>query len=293
MEGGPQSLITAISANAKDGEDIRNTYSDSKAFQVLGVDNIQTIYFDENWDVGIGGGLWSTGVAMAYFFRKKSSLIRESLSSVKAKKALELGSGNGFVSVSLLASLPCSCELLNELVITDLEEHLPLIQRTLNANQHIIERFHVDINLLHKRNSGSDSSSSNEAEIKNSSMETMKVIVAKHAWGEFASSSDHLGESNRSCTKFDFIFGSDIAYRDSLHRPLIQSLVFFSHYLTIILLGVTMYDTKPTFFDALWTAGFTYIRIADDDMMPKYRGKGFGLFLVRKRHIHVEETAPL
>lgn len=280
-------MMTAISNNAKDGEDIHHTHSDSKAFQVPADNNIQPIYFDENWDVGIGGGLWSTGVAMAYFFRKKSSIIRESLFNVKANKALELGSGNGFVSVSLLASLPCSCELFKELIITDLEEHLPLIQRTLNANRHIIERFHVDSNLLHKRNACSDlsPSSSNEAETKTSSMETMKVIVARHAWGEFTSSADHLDESNRSCRKFDFIFGSDIAYRDSLHQPLIQSLVYFSHHRTTILLGVTMYDTKPTFFDALWTAGFTYVRIVDDDMMPKYRGNSFGLFLVRKRPI--------
>jgi hypothetical protein len=34
----------------------------------------------------------------------------------------------------------------------------------------------------------------------------------------------------------------------------------------------------------LWTAGFTYIRIVDNDnMLPEYQGKSFGLFLLRRR----------
>jgi hypothetical protein len=270
--------------DAKDGENINSRHG-SKALNISSDKNIGPIYFHDNWDVGIGGGLWSTGLAMAYFFRKKSSVIRESLNSLKANTALELGSGNGFVSVSFLASLSSSGKIFKELVITDLEVQLPLIERTLNANRHIIGRFHVDINLLHKRYAGTESSSLSSSELETkSSMATMKVIVARHAWGEFTSSADHLGESNGCCTKFDFIFGSDIAYRDCLHQPIVQSLVYFSHYRTTILLGVTMYDTKPTFFDALWAAGFTYFRIVDNDnILPEYRGKSFGLFLVRKR----------
>jgi len=75
---------------------------------------------------------------MADYFSKHAPTVCECLSNLDAETALELGSGNGFLSVCFLASLQQQqSKRMKELVITDLQEHLPLIRRTLNANRHI------------------------------------------------------------------------------------------------------------------------------------------------------------
>lgn len=284
------------SSIAADEENIKTGQRSIHIFPFSSSASVRAINFHEDWNAGIGGGLWSTGLAMAYYFSQHSSVVCACLSNLKVKTALELGSGNGFVSVCFLASLTSQCQL-QKLVLTDLEEQLPFIQRTLNANRHIVRRFVVDYNLFQSSNDSSNSSlplssSFYEEETTGSgqplcgTVETnIDVIVAMHSWGEFTTSAE-TNYNDRSCCarKFDFIFGSDVAYQDNLHQPLIQSLVHFSHNRTIILLGVTMNDTKPIFFDALWNAGFTYIRIADNDyVMPEYRGKNFGLFILQRR----------
>jgi len=87
--------------------------------------------------------------------------------------------------------------------------------------------------------------------------------------------------------KFDFIFGSDVAYRDHLHVPLIASIDKFSHEQTLSLIGVTMNDTKPIFFQKLVVAGFTYDRIADHLIAEEFRGTTFSLFVIRRRRVGV------
>jgi predicted nicotinamide N-methyase len=284
------------SSTAADDENIKNDQRSIDIVPFSSYASVRPIYFHEDWNVGIGGGLWSTGLAMAYYFSQHSSVVCACLSNLKVNTAIELGSGNGFVSVCFLASLTSQCQL-KELVLTDLEEQLPFIQRTLNANRHIVRRFVVDYSLFQNSSDSSDSSlplssSFHEEETTGSgqplcgTMETnINVIVAMHSWGEFTTSAETTYNDRNFCArKFDFIFASDVAYQDNLHQPLIQSLVHFSHDRTIILLGVTMNDTKPIFFDALWNAGFTYARIADNDCaMPEYRGKNFGLFILQRR----------
>eukprot|EP01083_Nonionella_stella_P242898 846884_1 len=100
------------------------------------------------------------------------------------------------------------------------------------------------------------------------------TVVKEHRWGEFEPDDDE---------KFDFIFGSDVAYRDFLHEPLIQTLVRYSHEGTISLIGVTMIDTKPKFFTELKEKGFTYVRLPDAQMAPEFRGTTFGLFVIQKK----------
>ena len=51
--------------------------------------------------------------------------------------------------------------------------------------------------------------------------------------------------------EFDLIIGSDLAYRDELHDPLIDAFQQVCSTNTIILLGITMTDTKPIFFTKL------------------------------------------
>jgi hypothetical protein len=257
------------------------------------------VYFQEDWAAGIGGGLWSTGRAMASYFSDHSDTLRKQLLQQQKQKgiglnnqnaklsALELGSGNGFLSVCLLAALQASSlqendrsnnntTILSELAVTDIgKDHLELMRKTLHANKHIV-------------------SASNKTDD-----EKCEVSVVEHKWGEFldddtsgvTSGADNKGESSsslemrvqRGTGTFDFIFGSDLAYRDHLHAPLITSLQKFSHANTISLIGVTMNDTTPAFFTSLWEAGFGYERLGDHWMEPQYRGTNFGFICIQKR----------
>lgn len=214
------------------------SYSESEKQPFLQI-NGNEIYFQEDWGTGIGGGLWSTGKALALFFRDHPDLLRKNLKAINENekiRAIELGSGNGLLSVCLAA---VAKDLISELVITDLDDHLDLIRKSVHENQHV-----VDSNLC-------------------------KIV--EHRWGEF---DDMMGQ------KFDFIFGSDLAYWN-LQEPLIQSLKYFSHKNTISLIGITMLDTKPSFFKMLQQNGFNYNRIPDHAMRGEFRGNTFGLFVIQ------------
>ena len=87
----------------------------------------------------------------------------------------------------------------------------------------------------------------------------------------------------RRLIRYDFIFGSDLAYRDDLHDPLISSLEQLCHKHTISLIGVTMNDTRPVFFDKLSRAGFQYERLADHYLEGQFRGGNFGIFVITRR----------
>jgi len=188
--------------------------------------------------------------------------------------ALELGSGNGFLSVCLAA---VARDLFKELVVTDLQDHLELIERTLMANSHIISLDSPAC--LSERGSS--------ARTDNSPLNT---IVIEHRWGEF-----DLLNGNQECTvesvrrshalsgskTFDFIFGTDVAYRNYLYESLIASLKRFSHQHTISLIGVTMMDTEANFFFKLREAGFRYYRLADHLMDAEFRGNTFGIFVIQ------------
>uniref|UniRef100_A0A7S0CHL5 Calmodulin-lysine N-methyltransferase n=1 Tax=Proboscia inermis TaxID=420281 RepID=A0A7S0CHL5_9STRA len=211
---------------------------------------------------------------MAKYFSDQSSCVQKQF--LTKRTAIELGSGNGFLSVCLLAALINrdgefdetqksdhnnmfkNYVGLNRLVITDFSDHLPLIEKTLEANPSIIE----------------------DAKARN-----MDIEVVKHEWGIFPTCGDDDESRNVLCRDetFDFIFGSDLAYRSTLHEPLIKSLKRFSHDKTVILIGITMNDTPSSFFDKLSDAGFSYERLNDCLMDPKFRGQTFGLFAVQKK----------
>lgn len=228
------------------------------------------VYFNEDWGAGIGGGLWSTGWAMAKYFQSNCIEVRRSLRRLSSKKltVLELGSGNGFLSICFLA---LAMDLIGDLVITDTEEHLELIQNTLDNNSHILSLMSIP----------------------------PKVSVFPHLWGVFKGKDDggsSDNETNNAGTtsvsesslqegtlKFDFIFGSDLAYREELYKPLIASLERLSHSKTVFLLGVTMHDTRPKFFHLLRDAGFRYERLGEHLMEAEFRGTIFGLFMIQKR----------
>lgn len=220
------------------------------------------IYFTDDWETGIGGGLWSTGLAMAKYFQSHSNQVRQSMQRLAATSnsagrkltVLELGSGNGFLSVCLMA---VARDLVGQLVITDTEDHLSLMKNTVQANDHIMDNA------------------------------SCQVVVAEHKWGEF----DNVNVETASVVvvngshQYDVIFGSDLAYREELYEPLICSLKRLCHASTIFLLGVTMKDTTPKFFHLLRDAGFWYTRFPDHVMEPEFRGTTFGIFVIQKRKV--------
>lgn len=235
------------------------------------------IYLNEDWTQGIGGGLWSTGLALAKYFDTEHA--QRQLRSLGIKRVLELGSGNGFLAVCLLASLtkntlstPTAATKddnhssdnndqslsqnyrLDQLIVTDTKEHVALMKSTVfDGNAAIIE-----------------------------SCSSTEVIVAEYLWGKGPITLDTSKYMVNDPT-FDMIVGSDLAYRDELHDPLIATLNESSGPDTVTLLGVTMSDTKPIFFAKLAAAGFQYERLADHLLDPNFRGRTFGIFVIRRR----------
>mmetsp|Transcript_13406 Transcript_13406/g.29116 ORF Transcript_13406/g.29116 Transcript_13406/m.29116 type:complete len:297 (+) Transcript_13406:52-942(+) len=276
------------------------------------------IHFSEDWNTGIGGGLWSTGLAMSKYFEQHADDVVDNLQCLARMKylresqqrsngqqnddgishregisAMELGSGNGFLSVCLLALAAHQSKLLKELVVTDLADHLALMATTLKANPHVWDQLAVieprdgidGDNEIEKKYDGRLSQThSVDDEGRPSST---SVIVAEHMWGEFPSNkTTKCNESenhNIHNEKYDFIFGTDLAYRNSLHKPLIASLVQFSHQHTLCLIGITMTDTQPVFFDLLTKAGFRYEKLADHLLEREFRGSNFGIVAIQRR----------
>lgn len=218
------------------------------------------IYFQEDWQQGIGGGLWSTGLAFSKYLTTAHAA--SNLSSKSDLSILELGSGNGLLSVCLLA-LAKACRhreeaIIKDLVVTDLADHLPLIQKTLDANQHLVA----------------------------SAVNKTKIHVLEHDWGKFAEEEMEEGslatQVQSGQHKFDLIIGSDVAYHADLYDILIASLRQYSHANTTILIGVTMNDTKPEFFSKLHKAGFQYTKFSDHLLDKDFRGRTFGIFSIKK-----------
>ena len=236
--------------------------------------NNTPIFFDENWDVGIGGGLWSNGLSLSKYFIQNSDLLRRNFEGIIAQKrtrssgsnkikAIELGSGNGLLSCCLAAVVG---DQLDALYVTDLEDHLELIKQTFVANQHVVTLQetplgHSDVMVPEENDETNENS--------------VRCHVMECDWGEIAS-------TGPLSQKFDFVFGSDVAYRDYLHEPLISTLLHLSDDHTISIIGVTMTDTKPKFFTSLHKAGFRYERIPDHLMAQEFRGTTFGLFVIQK-----------
>lgn len=242
--------------------------------------NNKSIFFDENWDVGIGGGLWSNGLSLSKYFIEHSDLVRKNMEGIIATKstdrnkirAIELGSGNGLLSCCLAAVVG---DLIDSLYVTDLEDHLELMRQTVLANPHIVTLQEEDENLNHSLNQINEGNDKNEMK-HDVNDDSVKCHVMECDWGK-AISTGPLAD------KFDFIFGSDVAYRDYLHEPLTSTLLQLSGKHTISIIGVTMTDTKPKFFTSLWEAGFRYERIPDHLMAEEFRGTTFGLFVIQKR----------
>eukprot|EP00804_Cyclotella_cryptica_P000380 CCRYP_008703-RA/>CCRYP_008703-RA protein AED:0.03 eAED:0.03 QI:64/1/1/1/1/1/2/579/295 len=278
----------------------------ASSLPLLTINNVP-IHLLEDWNTGIGGGLWSTGLAMAKYFERHSAAISENLNFLARLKlsharttmqpdqtkkeccgisAIELGSGNGFLSVCLLAVMAGLERVpLKTLVITDMADHLHLIRNTFHANSHTCDRMKIV-----EASSGCESRDGAQGPefasmnvhyaSESNQLCQVEVIVAEHVWGSF----EQPEETDLIHEKYDFIFGTDLAYREYLYKPLIASLLKFSHAHTLSLIGVTMNDTHPLFFELLTAAGFQYERLADHLLEGEFQSCGnFGVFAIQKR----------
>ena len=313
------------------------------------------IYLNENWDSGIGGGLWTTGSALAKYFTTSPHFLQQ-IKRIRQNnnnevegddddddnnnrrrrplRVLELGSGNGFLSVCLVVAVAVATANMNnnddendsnnennlnnndentlnnnndvssnwpgiEIVVTDTKEHLQLMKDTIDSN---LKRILPQI-LKRSRNSASSSSSSS-ADIPYDVQNI--ACVKEYLWGnkEFdfsnnrtttvsSTDADDVSNTNKD-NHFDLIIGSDVAYRDYLHEPLIDALKEFSSRSsssnsstiipTVSLIGITMNDTKPIFFQKLIQAGFQYEKLAEHLFDTEYNtcSRQFGIFAITR-----------
>jgi Lysine methyltransferase len=274
------------------------------------------VTFREDWGAGIGGGLWSTGLALARYLdtdhayesfselwaehRLRSmhqprvedtadnagALLRSE--SAEAESAplrfVELGSGNGLLSACWLALAKSIASSQSTIDAND-----PTTQPS-RGHEHVLCELYVTDTDEHL----SLIRSTLAANAHLLCHETSQVQVLEYEWGKDWPDTSRVHDSDndtstlpttaKSLPTFDIIFGSDVAYRPELYDPLIQSLTLLSNCQTRIYLGVTMADTCPDFFHKLTRAGFVYRKLDDAVLEPEYQGLTFGIFVVQ-RHV--------
>ncbi|OEU08300.1 hypothetical protein FRACYDRAFT_250089 [Fragilariopsis cylindrus CCMP1102] len=322
------------------------------------------IYLNENWDSGIGGGLWTTGSALAkYFitsphFLQQIKRIRQNNNNEvegggddddddnknrrRPLRVLELGSGNGFLSVCLVVAVAVATANMNnndenennnennlnnnndenslnnnndvnlnwpgiEIVVTDTKEHLQLMKDTIDSNlkrilPQILEQYLWGNKDYDFSNNGATTVSSTDTDDVSSSEDDTYNISNTNANASTNANANANVNANTSTNTnkdnhFDLIIGSDVAYRDYLHEPLIDALKEFSSSQssssksstasiipTVSLIGITMNDTKPIFFQKLIQAGFQYEKLAEHLFDTEYNtcSRQFGIFAITR-----------
>lgn len=106
---------------------------------------------------------------------------------------------------------------------------------------------------------------------RNVDLNALKATVEAYAWGR-----DTIRRP------YDIILGTDVAYLDELHTPLVQALVNCSDHKTLIFLGINRDDTDVTFFHQLDRAGFHYVKISDA-LYQEHGARAYGLFKITRR----------
>lgn len=173
-------------------------------------------------------------MARIKYIRDPPFIKQDDINAMRGINALELGSGNGFLSVCLMA-LAANQIPLREVVVTDLSDHLKLMKKTVDKNNHVY-------NTRTMFEPYKETDEHRDVEFGEGGIEEdLEVIIAEHKWGHFPSkgSEEDKHDDQLQTKKYDFIFGSDLAYRNSLHDILISSLLQFTHEHTLCLIGVS------------------------------------------------------
>jgi len=202
-----------------------------------------------------------------------------------------------------------------EVVVTDTAEHLQLMKTTIESNlKRILPKILQDRRQRQQRqqqskkksaarkkktkqddiNNGDDDDDDDDEAPRACDIDIEKIAsVKEYLWGEnydFGNGIDNNNnndndDNNDNNNSFDLIVGSDVAYRDHLLDPLIKALKEFSKpQQTIALIGVTMNDTKPIFFEKLTQEGFRYEKLADHLFDTEFStcSRQFGIFVISR-----------
>jgi predicted nicotinamide N-methyase len=208
-----------------------------------------SISIAHNWDVGIGGDLWTTGRLMVQHFLTQPELYSRLLHGATV---LELGAGAALVSLAAAALFAPK-----RLVISDQESHLPICEANLQRNAHMIPS-------------------------------SCSISIAALDWShpeQLYSNGNGDSSIAEEPEQFDVILGMDLAYYTELHDILIDTLCKTASRSTVIILGVTKTDTGPTFFDKLHAAGFDYYRAHDSVHNSSFDARNFALFTIFKHSL--------
>lgn len=91
------------------------------------------------------------------------------------------------------------------------------------------------------------------------------------------------GEPTQFCGGYDLVLGSDVAYGEQSYDPLLKSLQDCTTAGGVVLLGVTMMDTRPHFFDKVIHEGWMYQKLSDHLLDQDFRGTTFGVFMLQRQ----------
>jgi predicted nicotinamide N-methyase len=106
---------TDVVANASNGNDDAQVYLDLEC----------------NWDVGIGGSLWTSGrLLVDYIHRNVDERMQ-----LHNKTILELGSGTGLVGLAMALCSP------KRVILTDLSSHIKSLSQNIDRNSRLIPKL--------------------------------------------------------------------------------------------------------------------------------------------------------
>ena len=155
--------------------------------------------------------------------------------------------------------------------MTDLADHVPLLQATVHANPAALGT-------------------------------TRELRVQEYVWGGASS----LHDTASSSSSFDLVLGSDVAYGEECYDDLLQSLQALlgggaaaadanngSSSSSVALIGFTLMDTRPYFFDRMVAEyGLTYRKLSDHLLGSAFRGTTFGVFVIQQQQQQAAAAAP-
>lgn len=220
--------------------------------QVDDQQDAQVLHFQCDWDVGIGGSIWTSGQILAEHLQSQQKRYR---ALFQGKNVVELGSGTGYVG--LMAAV---CFEPANVFLTDLASHVACLERNVALNTSVLRPG-------------------------------VNVHVTELAWGSTVHEAALLEKLSRDDnTHVDIILGTDVAYLRELYDPLLHTLRHIASQPTLILLGLNRADTDISFFHRLEQDGFEYYKIAEDQLPADYHGKDFGLFEIRRRGSHADSN---
>ena len=150
--------------------------------------------------------------------------------------------------------------------MTDLADHVPLLQATVHANPAALGT-------------------------------TRELRVQEYVWGGASS----LHDTASSSSSFDLVLGSDVAYGEECYDDLLQSLQALlggaadaKNNGSVALIGFTLMDTRPYFFDRMVAEyGLTYRKLSDHLLGSAFRGTTFGVFVIQQQQQQAAAAAPI